>query len=225
MLANFYNTSGAEINASLIALNLLLSLGLMVFIAWIYRRTHRGLSYSTSFLFTLLMIGLLGTTIMMVVMQNILGAFALLGAFGLIRFRTIVKDTRDVAFVFYALAIGIAVGVAAYSVAVIATGFIGAVILLTQRYHWRLDIRSSLNFILTITQKFSVASSDYEELLQSSGAHARLLSIKVSGEFKEYSYLLLLKNDREADKILQLVRAKADTADANIISAQEAWER
>lgn len=225
MFTNFYNLSGAEINASIVVLNLLLSLGLMVFIAWIYRRTHRGLSYSTSFLFTLLMIGLLGTTIMMVVMQNILGAFALLGAFGLIRFRTIVKDTRDVAFVFYALAIGIAVGVAAYSVAVIAAGFIGAVILLTQRYHWRLDIRSSLNFILTITQKFSATPSDYEELLQSSGAHARLLSIKVSGEFKEYSYLLLLKNDREADKILQSVRAKADTADANIISAQEAWER
>lgn len=225
MFSDFYNTSGAEINAGLIALNLLLSLGLMLFIAWIYRRTHRGLSYSTSFLFTLLMIGLLGTTIMMVVMQNILGAFALLGAFGLIRFRTIVKDTRDVAFVFYALAIGIAVGVAAYSVAVIAAGFIGVVILLAQRYHSYLDIRSSLNFILTITQKFSASPSDYEKLLRSFNSSIRLLSIKSSGEFKEHSFMLLLKSDREADKILELVRSREDTVDANIISAQEAWER
>src|SRR3989338_10485853 len=129
MLANFFRLTQTQINISIVLINLALSLVLGLFIVWVYRKTHRGLSYSTSFIFTMLIISLIATTVMMVVQHNIIGAFALLGAFSLIRFRTIVKDTRDVAFVFFALAIGIAVGDGMYTVAGIAAVFIGAVIL------------------------------------------------------------------------------------------------
>lgn len=225
MFAEFYNTIGAELNAGLILINLIVSLGLMVFISWIYRRTHRGLSYSTSFLFTLFIIGLLGTTIMMIVQQNILGAFALLGAFGLIRFRTIIKDTRDVAFVFYALAIGISVGVGMYSLAGIAAVFIGAVIMAAERFHYRLDSQSSLNFILTIVQKSSAANAGCEDVLKSVSVSWRLLSVKAAGELKEYAYMLLLKDEQSAGKILDSMRSRSGVVDVSIISAQEAWER
>lgn len=103
-VANFYNFTGTEFSSAIVIFNVLLTFALQMAVVWVYKKTHRGISYSQSFLFTLVMIGVLGAVIMMVVQNNLIGAFALLGAFSLIRFRTIVKDTRDVAFVFFALA-------------------------------------------------------------------------------------------------------------------------
>ncbi|MEK7082475.1 MAG: DUF4956 domain-containing protein [Patescibacteria group bacterium] len=225
MFLDFYNTVATEMNAAFVVLNLFISLGLALVIVWVYRRTHRGLSYSPSMLFTLLMIGLLGTTVMMIVQQSLAGAFALLGAFALIRFRTIVKDTRDVAFVFYAIAIGVAVGMGAYATALIATVFIGSVIILLNRWHARAGSPSALNYILTFTEDASSGSPDRTSLIDSLGASANLLSIKTVGSRREYSYAIMVKNPREAERAIDAVRASAGVIDAQLISAQEVWER
>lgn len=222
---DFYNTVATEMNAAFVVLNLLISLCLALIIVWVYRRTHRGLSYSPSMLFTLLMIGLLGTTVMMIVQQSLAGAFALLGAFALIRFRTIVKDTRDVAFVFYAIAIGVAVGMGAYATAAIATVFIGGVIILMDRYHLRLAAPSALNYILTFTEDAASASPGRASMIDSLRVSANLLSIKTVGNKREYSYALLVKDPREAERAIHAVRAAPGVIDAELLSAQEVWER
>src|SRR3989344_4088557 len=129
-LLNFYNLTSTELSSAIIVFNILLAFGCAAVVVWVYRLTHRGLSYSQSFLVTLFMVGGISSVVMMVVQQNIVGAFALLGAFSLIRFRTIVKDTRDIAFVFFALAIGVAVGTNNYAIAVVSVVFIRVVILL-----------------------------------------------------------------------------------------------
>jgi len=226
MFSDFYKTSATELSAVIILLNLALSLTLALFVVWVYRRTHRGLSYSTSLLFTLLMIALLGTTVVMVVQQNIVGAFALLGAFALIRFRTIVKDTRDVAFVFYALSVGVAVGTGAYATAMIATLFVGAVVILATRYHVGLGAPSLKNFILTFHETSPTGNvGEYDLLLESLSHSYALLSVKGAGDLKEYSYLLHLKEEGNADRIVEHLRKKAHIKNVTAISAQEAWER
>jgi uncharacterized MnhB-related membrane protein len=101
---NYYNLLPTELSAAVIIINLLITLLLEVAIVYIYRKTRHGLSYSESFVFTLIMIGVLGCSIMMIVQNNIVGAFALLGAFSLIRFRTILKESSDIAFVLFSLA-------------------------------------------------------------------------------------------------------------------------
>ena len=150
-LLNFYNFTGAEFSSAIIISNLLFSFLLQLVIVWVYKKTHRGLSHSQSFLFTLIMIGVLGTTILMVVQNNLIGAFALLGAFSLIRFRTIVKETRDVAFVFFALAVGVAVGTNNYSIALLATLLISTMIIVLSRYGFGLITSESRSgFVLTM---------------------------------------------------------------------------
>ena len=91
---NFFNLTPTEISAAVIVLNIAVSLLLQLLIIFVYKKTHQGLSYSSSLIFTIAMIGVLGTVIMMVVQNNLIGAFTLLGAFSLIRFRTILKETR-----------------------------------------------------------------------------------------------------------------------------------
>jgi len=78
--------------------------------ALLYRKTHHSPSCSRSFLNTLAMLSMITCMVMMVIGNSIARAFSLVGALSIIRFRTAVKDSRDIAFVFLALAAGMAAG-------------------------------------------------------------------------------------------------------------------
>ena len=84
-----------------------LSIGLStvigIVLAVVYRHTHKGLSYSQAFTQTILLVCVIVTIVMMAIANELARALALVGALSIIRFRTVVKDTRDTAFVFAAL--------------------------------------------------------------------------------------------------------------------------
>lgn len=100
---------------------LLLSFALLLIVAYFYRQTHRGLSYSVSFVHAMVLMGVTVSIIMLIIGSNIARAFTLVGALSIIRFRNAVKDSRDVAFIFLAMAIGMGVGTGFYLTAVIFT--------------------------------------------------------------------------------------------------------
>jgi hypothetical protein len=83
-----------------VVLVLALSFVLSAFIGWICQITHRGTSYTQSFVFTLVINGMVVAVVMMIVGSNIARAFSLVGALSIIRFRNAVKESRDVAFIF-----------------------------------------------------------------------------------------------------------------------------
>ena len=90
-------------------------------VAWVYSRTHQGLSYSRSFVQTLVLASIVATTLMLAVGNNLARGVAILGSMALIRFRSTMKDPRDMVFVFAALATGIAMGVRAFAVGITGT--------------------------------------------------------------------------------------------------------
>ena len=110
-----------------ILVNLLVAAILGLFISVVYKNTHRGLSYSQSFIVTIILVTVIVSMVMMVIGNNIARAFALVGALSIIRFRTVVKDTKDTAFVFMALAAGMAAGTSSYFLAIVGTGVISSV--------------------------------------------------------------------------------------------------
>jgi uncharacterized membrane protein YhiD involved in acid resistance len=115
---------------------LVLSFALSAYIGWIYQKTHRGTSYTQSFVFTLVLNGMVVALVMMVIGSNIARAFSLVGALSIIRFRNAVRETRDVGFIFFTMAIGMAVGTKFYLLAVIGAVVISLVILLMTRFDW-----------------------------------------------------------------------------------------
>jgi uncharacterized membrane protein YhiD involved in acid resistance len=126
----------SEFTVTDVVLVLLLSFALSAFIGWIYKITHRGTSYTQSFVFTLVMNGMIVALVMMIVGSNIARAFSLVGALSIIRFRNAVKETRDVGFIFFTMAIGMAVGTRFYLLAAVAAVVISLVILLMIRFDW-----------------------------------------------------------------------------------------
>ena len=100
---------------------LVLAFVLAAIVGWVYRSTHKGVSYSQSYVQTLVMLGMLTSLIMLIVGSNIARAFSLVGALSIVRFRNAVKETRDVGFLFLAMGIGMATGHPLLHLAVVAT--------------------------------------------------------------------------------------------------------
>ena len=112
---------GGVFSPETIILSLLLAFILGQVLAWVYYATHSGLSYSRSFVQSLILITVVIAMVMTVIGNNIITAVGLMGALAIIRFRNIIKDTRDVAFIFCALVIGMAAGSQRYATAIVGT--------------------------------------------------------------------------------------------------------
>lgn len=210
-ISNFYNLNSTELNASLILFNLVFSFVLQMTIVYVYKKTRHGLSHSQSFIFTLLIVGTLSTAIMMAVQNNVIGAFAIFAAFTLIRFRTILKESSDLAYVFFSLVVGISVGMSHYSLAIITVLLMSAIIYLFYRfgfgkihdsYDYLILLFTGGDFNLDQTRKFFSENVESQELLrakygneENSGAEFTL-SIKLNG----YDDLSILTNYLKADK-------------------------
>jgi Domain of unknown function (DUF4956) len=128
--------SGAS-NGSLTPLEIVAAIGLSflltIVIAAVYRATHRGTFYTQDYVHTLIILGMVVTAVIMVVGQSLERAFAVFAAFSIIRFRRSVPETRDIGFIFFAMAVGMAAGARQYALAVLATLVIGGAVLLIAR--------------------------------------------------------------------------------------------
>jgi hypothetical protein len=90
-------------------------------IAWTYMATHRGLSYSRTFVNSLVLIPMITCVVMMVLNNNLVTAFGLMAVFAVVRFRNVLRDTLDTSYVLTVLALGMACGTQRFSLAVVAT--------------------------------------------------------------------------------------------------------
>jgi uncharacterized membrane protein YhiD involved in acid resistance len=112
---------GGGFGAESVLLSLVLAFVLGQVIAWVYYVTHSGLSYSRSYVQSLILITMVISMVMTVIGNNIITAVGLMGALAIVRFRNIIKDTRDIAFIFCALVVGMATGSHRYATAITGT--------------------------------------------------------------------------------------------------------
>ena len=98
-------------------------------IAFVYRKTYRGVLFSPSFAITLVMLTLITTPVVMCIGSNIALSMGMVGALSIVRFRTAVKDPMDTAYMFWALTMGILLGAGLYLVALVVVAGIGLTML------------------------------------------------------------------------------------------------
>src|SRR3989344_7561019 len=103
---------------------LILSTILCMIVAKTYKLTHDNVSYSKQFVQIIVVFGVVVSVIMLIIGSNIARAFTLVGALSIVRFRNAIKETRDVGFIFFMMAIGMATGTRFYGLAVLLTLFI-----------------------------------------------------------------------------------------------------
>ena len=114
-----------------IVLNIIAAVVCGFAISFVYRNTYRGPGYSIAFANSIVLLTMITSLVIMTIGSNVARAFGLVGAMSIIRFRTAVKDTGDIVYVFFALAVGMAAGGGYYNIAFTGTACVSAVIYLT----------------------------------------------------------------------------------------------
>ena len=186
-----------------IIINSLISFVLGLVISFVYKKTHRGLSYSQSFVVTNIFIAVIVCMVIMIIGNNLARAFALVGALSIIRFRTVVKDTKDTAYIFWSLAVGMAAGTGSYFLALAGTVIITfiAIILYVTNYG---SIYKS-EFILQFRSKNdNDKKNEYNNIISNYTKSSKLLNVESSGDNKslKLSFDVVMKEDKPYDQFV-----------------------
>lgn len=113
-----------------ICISLVLAFALGMFIFLIYKKTYAGVMYSSGFGVTLLALSLITTVVMLAVTSNVVLSLGMVGALSIVRFRTAIKEPMDIAFLFWAIAVGIVLAAGMLPLAVIGSAVIGVILVL-----------------------------------------------------------------------------------------------
>ncbi|MDD4869943.1 MAG: DUF4956 domain-containing protein [Kiritimatiellae bacterium] len=204
-------TTSQELSIQQILCGLVSSFVLSSVFAVVYRWSFRGLSYSRSFVHTLVLGGMITCMVIMAIGNNLARGLGILGTLAIIRFRTQIRDPRDMIFLFSCLGVGIACGAGVFGVAIVGTITLSAVMLLL---HWspfasRREYEGLLRFMLPVD---AASENEVKEVLRRCCSAFQLIAMReaVQGNMIEHSYQVrLLDPSYQADLIEGLREIKA----------------
>jgi hypothetical protein len=193
--------------------------GLMI--ATLYRFTYQGFTYSTDFVNTLIIITMVTAIVIMVIGNNLARAFGLVGAMSIIRFRTALKESRDIAFVFFSLAAGMAAGAGNLIIGVVGIPLISLFILIL---HWTTYGKVEQNdFLLKF---WMVPGVEDEPIYQSQFAlylkEYQLINIRSVrlGEMLELTFNVRLKKPTQSQAFIRELSALEGIERASIVVSE-----
>ncbi|HEX9640224.1 MAG TPA: DUF4956 domain-containing protein [Candidatus Krumholzibacteria bacterium] len=204
----------------------LLTLGLTFFlsmmIAYIYRQTHRGLSYSVSFVHTMIIMGVTVSIIMMVIGTSIAAAFTLVGALSIIRFRTAVKDPRDVAFIFMTMAVGMGCGTGFYGMSLVFTLFVMPMVYFLHRFQVGAMETSEILLKVHLPENLDYHAVFNDAFYRHLADHS-LLSVETihGGTLLELVYSIHFKPDAQEGAFMDALRAINANNKVVLLSGQQ----
>tara|TARA_B100001964_G_scaffold52838_1_gene59816 strand:- start:696 stop:1388 length:693 start_codon:yes stop_codon:yes gene_type:complete len=179
-----------------ILINMALAFFIGLILSAIYKTTHKGLSYSQSFMLTIVFVTFIVSIVIMVIGNNLARAFALVGALSIIRFRTVIKDTKDTAYIFMGLAGGMAAGTSSYFLAVS-----GTILFLCVAYALFLTNYGAFyksEFILSFRVITGLDEPKYSYILKEFSRVSNLLHIETSADNStaKLTYDIVLKKNK-----------------------------
>ncbi len=204
-----------------IGINICLAIALGIIVSLVYRYTHKGLSYSQSFVLTLIFVAVIVSSVMMIIGNSLARAFALVGALSIIRFRTVVKDTKDTAYVFLALAVGMASGTGNYFIALITTGSVSALAIVLHRLNYGALYKSE--FILRFQyDRESGAEEGYVNMISDYSKRSNLLHVEPSGDgrYITVTYDIVLRDDTTSEKFAAEIAALGGVSEVTLIASK-----
>ncbi len=181
--------SAVNYSVSQIILALLFTFIFALFIYFVYRKTYQGAVFSRNFGLTLIVVSLVASMIVMAISGNLALSLGMIGALSIVRFRSAIKDPRDIAFLFWAISNGIVAGVLIYKLAIVANLMIGLIIIFFSR-----KIIQHKTFMLVVVGG-EINRKALDEFLSRECSYVKL---RLEKSFKESSELHIEVKPRDA---------------------------
>lgn len=194
-------------------------------LAWVYMVTHSGLSYSRTYVNSLVVIPFLVATVMMVLSNNLVTAFGLMALFAIVRFRNILRDTLDTCYILGGITLGMACGTARYGTALVGLLLLSTILI----YLAYTSFGSRQRYDMILNLKWTRSLGELPQLLALLRRHSRRTlcasqRTHEEGMGADLSYRLLLRDPERMEDLLQEVRSFQGTARVTGLAAQEESE-
>ncbi len=198
---------------------MLLSFVLCSVIAKLYQLTFQSLSYSRSFVHTLILGGMIVCMVMMSMGDSLARGIGVLGALSLIRFRTVVRDPRDMMFLFATLGLGIACGAGMFAVAVTGCLLLSSVVVLLHFAPFATHRRYEAMLRFLVEANDDTAREDVDKVLAECCSAYMLIAMReaVQGDLLEYSYQIRLVDPSYQVDIVKKLEALDTIAEVNLV--------
>lgn len=205
-----------------IVANVVVALLCGLFIAWIYRKSYHGAGYSSAFVNSMIILSMVTAIVIMVIGNNLARAFGLVGAMSIIRFRTAVKDTQDIVFIFFALAIGMAAGVGYYKLALFGSVFVGLITLLLVKSNIT-STRNNEYLLQFLYQQKGESSPTYLPILRKYCRRHTVVNAKTieDQDVMELSYYVKFKDKEKNQEFMRELRHTDGVKNINLFFDEE----
>ena len=193
-------------SAESVFLTMLVALALGIVIALVYKSSH---SHTSSFAVMLAVLPVVESVIILMVNGNLGASVVVLGAFGLIRFRSATGSAWDIGFIFFAMAVGLAVGLGFLGLAAVLTVVVCAIMYLLERMHFGTSIPKEKQLRITIPEDLEY-NGIFDELFTTYTNYARLERVKTInlGTMYELTYIIDLKDPVKEKEFIDALRCR-----------------
>jgi hypothetical protein len=194
-------------------------------VGWIYMATHRGLSYSQSFVVSLVVLPVLVALMMILMAGSLLVAFGLLAVFAVVRFRNVLKDTRDTIYILWAITEGLAIGIHRYSTAL--TGLVGIAVAIGYLHITSFGSRHRFDAVvdLQLSGNLRQILDGLKPILRQHCARAVLASQqRVGAQSANCSYRVLLRDPSRSDELCSALENMTGIAEAAVFLREDESE-
>lgn len=194
-------------------------------IAWVYMYSHSGLSYSRSFVSSLLVIPVVVSLVMMVLSNNLVTAFGLMAVFAIVRFRNILRDTLDTSYVLSVIVLGMACGTMKFATAVMGCALLSLIMIYLSISSFgtrhRFDVIINLHWARPLAEMTDLRSLFHRHSLKALCASQRSHD---GYEGMDFSYRLLLRDPERMEELLTELRSLAGVSRVTGLKADEQSE-
>ncbi len=203
----------------------LLSFVLGTVIALLYVKTFQGLSYSRNFLHCLILCPILTATAMQAIGDNVARGIGMIGAISILRFRTNIKDPRDMFFIFASLAVGLAAGVHAYAIGTLGIICFVVATLILEKTPFSHGPQFDALLRLQL-RRDNVAVRDLEKILTEQCKHFAMISVRElgQGDHLDYAYQVKFKNNGNSHEILHSIQSIPGAKGVNLMMQESVIE-
>ena len=205
----FSNTAADSISLGTTLLIIMSSLILGLGISLVYMFTHKKEEYSSGFTTALIMLPAIIAIIILLVGNNVARAFSLAGAFGLIRFRSAPGDSKDIAFVFFTLGVGLACGMGYIGYAVLFAVILCGVMVILNKINFGKKKNSSMRLKIAIPEDMDYQGV-FDDVLDEYTTDRKLARVKTTqfGSLFEITYDITLKDTAQSKQFIDKLRCK-----------------
>ena len=217
-LLNRLLLSGPDLKDALISLILAATVGLII--SQLYKYTHRGLNYEHTFMASLVLMAPIVSVVMLYIRGDLVLSLGLIGSLSIVRFRTAIKDTRDMVFLFWVIAVGLGAGTYNWSVVVVSSIFI--MLIVAALYFVRYGHSQNTDFVLVLSGKAPFKIDLARDVIQRHSVEARLRSHEIHETHWELVFELRLSelSLQSSDNLVTELKTLANVAEVSLLAPQ-----